>query len=160
MFFRAPSRQGESVDGIGHGRIASPRISSLRKKPGRLQYHGGVMNIEQQFARVTALWSPKIIGRVNDQYVKIAKVRGQFTWHKHDDEDELFLIVKGHLRIQLEDGNVELGPGDFHVVPKGVLHNPVAEDECWLMLIETVTTEHTGNVKSALTKSIEQQLGD
>lgn len=116
------------------------------------------MNIEQQFARVTELWSPKIIGRVNDQYVKIAKVHGQFTWHKHDDEDELFLIVKGHLRIQLKDGDIELGPGDFHVVPKGVLHNPVADDECWVMLIETVTTEHTGNVKSALTKSIEQQL--
>ena len=68
------------------------------------------MNIEQQFERVTELWSPKVIGRVNDQYVKIAKVRGQFTWHKHDDEDELFLIIKGRLTIQLEDGDIELGP--------------------------------------------------
>lgn len=118
------------------------------------------MNIEQQFERVKELWSPKIIGRVNDQYVKVAKLHGQFTWHKHDDEDELFLVVKGHIKIQFEDGYIDLGPGDFHVVPKGVMHNPVAEDECWVVLIETVTTQHTGNVKNVLTKSIEQQLAE
>ena len=116
------------------------------------------MNIEQQFERVTELWSPKVIGRVNDQYVKIAKVRGQFTWHKHDDEDELFLIVKGRLKIQFQDGDVELGPGDFHIVPKGTMHNPVADDECWVMLIETVSTKHTGDVESPLTRSIDEQL--
>lgn len=116
------------------------------------------MNIEQQFERVTELWSPKVIGRVNDQYVKIAKVRGQFTWHKHDDEDELFLIIRGRLRIQLEDGDIELGPGDFHIVPKGTMHNPVADDECWVMLVETVSTKHTGDVQSPLTRSIEDQL--
>ena len=116
------------------------------------------MNIEQQFERVTELWSPKVIGRVNDQYVKIAKVRGQFTWHKHDDEDELFLIIRGRLRIQLEDGDIELGPGDFHIVPKGTMHNPMADDECWVMLVETVSTKHTGDVQSPLTRSIEDQL--
>lgn len=116
------------------------------------------MNIEQQFERVTELWSPKVIGRVNDQYVKIAKVRGQFTWHKHDDEDELFLIIKGRLTIQLEDGDIELGPGEFHIVPKGTMHNPVAEEECWVMLVETVSTKHTGDVESPLTRSIEEQL--
>jgi mannose-6-phosphate isomerase-like protein (cupin superfamily) len=118
------------------------------------------MNIEKQFERVAELWSPRVIGRVNDQYVKIAKLRGEFTWHRHDDEDELFLVVRGQLRIQFEDGDVHLGPGDFHVVPKGVLHNPVAEDECWVMLIESVTTKHTGDVESALTKTIEQQLAE
>jgi mannose-6-phosphate isomerase-like protein (cupin superfamily) len=116
------------------------------------------MNIEQQFERVTELWSPQVIGRVNDQYVKIAKVRGQFTWHKHDDEDELFLIVKGRLKIQFQDGDVELGPGDFHIVPKGTMHNPVADEECWVMLIETVTTKHTGDVESPITRSIDEQL--
>lgn len=117
------------------------------------------MNIEQQFEQVTELWSPRVIGRVNDQYVKIAKLHGEFMWHKHDSEDELFLIVRGRLRIQFEAGDVELGPGDCHIVPKGVMHNPVATDECWVMLIEPVTTKHTGDVESPLTKTIEQQLG-
>lgn len=118
----------------------------------------GVVNLEKAFEGVTEHWSPKVVGRVNDQYVKIAKVKGVFTWHKHDDEDELFYIVKGRLRIEYEDGAVDLGPGDFHVVPKGTLHNPVAEEECWLALIETVTTKHTGDAVTPLTKTIEQQL--
>lgn len=116
------------------------------------------MNIEQQFDRVTELWSPRVIGRVNDQYVKIAKVHGQFMWHKHDDEDELFLVVKGHLKIQLEDGDIDLDPGEIHIVPKGTMHNPVADEECWLLLVETVTTKHTGDVESSRTRSIEEQL--
>jgi len=116
------------------------------------------MNIERQFESLDEFWSPRVIGRVNDQYVKVAKLKGEFTWHKHDDEDEMFLVVRGRLKIQLEDGDVELGPGDFHVVPKGVRHNPVAADECWVMLIETVSTRHTGDVQSPLTKTIEQQL--
>jgi quercetin dioxygenase-like cupin family protein len=134
--------------------------TSCRNGPCTDEQLGIVMNIEQQFDRVCELWSPRVIGRVNDQYVKIAKVRGEFTWHRHDDEDELFLVVRGRLRIQLEDGELELGPGDFHVVPKGVMHNPVADEECWVMLIETVTTKHTGDVTSPLTKTIEQQLAD
>lgn len=116
------------------------------------------MNIERQFESLDEFWSPRVIGRVNDQYVKVAKLKGEFTWHKHDDEDEMFLVVRGRLKIQLEDGDVELGPGDFHVVPKGVRHNPVAAEECWVMLIETVSTRHTGDVQSPLTKTIEQQL--
>jgi quercetin dioxygenase-like cupin family protein len=116
------------------------------------------MNLAEQFQRVTELWSPKVIGRVNDQYVKIAKVQGQFTWHNHVDEDELFLVVKGKLKIQLEDGVVELGAGDFHIIPKGVMHNPIADEECWVMLIETVTTKHTGDVQLPMTKSIDEQL--
>jgi quercetin dioxygenase-like cupin family protein len=117
------------------------------------------MNIEQQFEHVTEYWSPRVIARVNDQYVKVAKLKGEFTWHRHDDEDEMFLVVRGRLKIQLEQSDVQLGPGEFHVVPRGVLHNPVAEDECWVMLIETVTTKHTGDVESPLTRTIEQQLG-
>lgn len=116
------------------------------------------MNLDQQFAKVTDLWSPRVIGQVNDQYVKIAKLKGEFTWHKHDEEDELFYVVRGQLTIQFEDGNVELSAGDLHIVPKGVLHNPVADEECWVMLIETVSTKHTGDVVNSMTKSIEQQL--
>ena len=115
-------------------------------------------HIESLFDGVTEYWSPKVIGRVNDQYVKIAKLKGEFVWHSHDAEDELFLVIRGQLRIQLEDGSVELGPGEFVVVPRGVRHNPVASDECWVMLIETVTTQHTGDVVTQRTRSIEEQL--
>ena len=123
--------------------------------------HQAPMNIEKQFDRITDFWSPKVIGRVNDQYVKIAKLLGDFTWHKHDEEDELFLVVRGAMTLQFQDREaVNLGPGDFHVVPRGVMHNPVADKECWVMLIETVTTAHTGDVDSPLTRSIEEQLAD
>jgi mannose-6-phosphate isomerase-like protein (cupin superfamily) len=118
------------------------------------------VNIESTFEDVTALWSPKVIGRVNDQYVKIARLQGEFVWHAHEDEDELFLVVRGRMRIQLEDGEVTLGPGELVVVPRGVRHNPVAAEECWVMLIETVTTKHTGEITNERTRSIEEQLGN
>ena len=116
------------------------------------------INIEQSFDQINEYWSPKVIGRVNDQYVKIAKVKGEFVWHNHADEDELFLIVRGRLRMQLEGEELELNAGEMCVVPKGVMHNPVADDECWVMLIETVTTKHTGDVDTPMTKSIAEQL--
>lgn len=116
------------------------------------------LNIESQFDGLTEYWSPKVIGRVNDQYVKIAKLNGELVWHAHDAEDELFLVVRGRLRIQLEDGEVELGPGQFVVVPRGVRHNPVAAEEVWVVLIETVTTQHTGDVVTPRTRSISEQL--
>jgi len=119
---------------------------------------GPVVNLERAFAAVTDLWSPKVVGRINDQYVKLARVKGELVWHKHDEEDELFYIVKGRLRIEYEDGAVELGEGDFHIVPKNTLHNPVAEEECWLMLVEPVATRHTGDVVSPLARTIEEQL--
>jgi quercetin dioxygenase-like cupin family protein len=117
------------------------------------------LELESQFGRLTDYWSPKVIARVNDQYVKVAKVKGELAWHAHDAEDEMFLVVRGHLRIQLEDGEVSLHPGEFVVIPRGVRHNPVAEDECWVVLIETVTTKHTGDVVTPLTRSIAEQLG-
>jgi mannose-6-phosphate isomerase-like protein (cupin superfamily) len=104
-------------------------------------------------------WSPKVVARVNDQYVKVAKLRGHLVWHRHDHEDELFYVLRGNLKIEYEGGRaVHLKAGSMHVVSKGILHNPVAEEECWIALIETVTTKHTGNVNTALTKTIEQQL--
>jgi mannose-6-phosphate isomerase-like protein (cupin superfamily) len=116
------------------------------------------LNFTQALAGVTEHWSPKVIGRVNDQYVKVAKVKGQLVWHKHDHEDEMFLVVYGRLKIQLEGREVVLNPGDFYVIPKDTLHNPVAEEECGLVLIETVTTKHTGDVVDPRTKTIEKQL--
>lgn len=108
---------------------------------------------------VTDYWSPKVVGRVNDQYVKVAKLKGEFVWHAHEAEDELFLVLRGRLRVELEDGPVELGEGEFLTVPRGVRHNPVAEEECWVALIETVSTKHTGEVVSERTRTIEEQLG-
>ena len=116
------------------------------------------INIEQSFGQISDYWSPKVIARVNDQYVKIAKVKGELTWHNHKDEDELFLIVRGRLLIQLEGEEIELNPGDMYVVLKGAMHNPVADEECWVMLVETVTTQHTGDVDTPMTKSIAEQL--
>ena len=116
------------------------------------------INLEQSFDQLSDYWSPKVITRVNDQYVKIAKVKGEFTWHNHKDEDELFFIVRGRLRMQLENEDIELNTGDLYVVPKGAMHNPVADEECWVMLVETITTKHTGEVDTPLTKSIAEQL--
>jgi mannose-6-phosphate isomerase-like protein (cupin superfamily) len=90
--------------------------------------------------------------------LKLPSLKAILVWHKHDSEDELFYIVKGQLIIQLETGSVELNEGDFYIIPKGVMHNPVAEGECWIVLIETVSTKHTGDVDSPLTKTIAQQL--
>lgn len=117
-----------------------------------------ITDIESQFDAISEYWSPRVIGRVNDQYVKIAKLKGEFVWHAHDAEDELFLVIRGRLRIQLEDGEVALGPGQFVVVPRGVRHNPMAAEECWIVLIETVTTQHTGEVVTPRTRSVDEQL--
>lgn len=116
------------------------------------------MNLRRAAEELSEFWSPRVVARVADQYVKVAKVRGEFVWHAHENEDELFLILKGSLRIQLEEGEVELGEGDVFVVPAGVRHNPVADDECWLALIEPAETEHTGDVITDRTRSIEEQL--
>ena len=115
-------------------------------------------SLEAQFKGLDAYWSPKVIGRVNDQYLKIAKLKGEFVWHDHTDEDELFYVVGGDLVIELDDDKVALKAGEFHTVPKGVRHRPVADEECWVLLIEAVTTQHTGDADTPMTKSIEAQL--
>jgi mannose-6-phosphate isomerase-like protein (cupin superfamily) len=99
-----------------------------------------------------------VVAVVDDAYVKVAKVHGSLAWHSHENEDELFLVLKGHLRIEMESGSVELGEGDMFVVPKGVRHNPVAENECHLMLIERKSTLHTGDVVTENTRSLAEQL--
>jgi mannose-6-phosphate isomerase-like protein (cupin superfamily) len=118
--------------------------------------HG--VNLEAAAGDLAEQWSPKVVARVGDQYVKVARVQGEFVWHAHEGEDELFLILRGRLRIQFEDGDVELGPGDVYVVPAGVRHNPVADEECWLALVEPVQTKHTGDVVTGRTRSIAEQL--
>ncbi|HUW53652.1 MAG TPA: cupin domain-containing protein [Rhodanobacter sp.] len=110
-------------------------------------------------AALAEYWSPRVIGEVDDAYVKVARVLGTFGWHSHDDEDELFLILSGHLRIEMEAGAVELAEGEMFVVPRGVRHNPVAREECHVLLIERKTTRHTGNIVTERTRSLAEQLG-
>ena len=117
-----------------------------------------VVSPGQIAASLTELWSPRVIAEVDDAYIKVAKVDGSLAWHSHENEDELFLVLKGHLRIEMEDSAVELGEGEMFVVPKGVRHNPVAEQECQLMLIERKSTLHTGDVVTAKTRSLAEQL--
>ena len=107
---------------------------------------------------LTELWSPRVIAEVDDVYIKVAKVKGSLVWHSHEAEDELFLVLEGRLRIEMEDGAVELGAGDLFVVPKGVRHNPVAEEECLLLLVERKSTQHTGDTVTSKTRSVEEQL--
>ena len=109
-------------------------------------------------ASLSELWSPRVIAEVDDAYIKVAKVHGSLAWHSHENEDELFLILKGRLRIEMDSGPVELNEGDLFVVPKGVRHNPVAEQECLLMLIERKTTLHTGDTVTEKTRSLADQL--
>jgi mannose-6-phosphate isomerase-like protein (cupin superfamily) len=105
-------------------------------------------------------WSPRVVAEVDDSYVKVAKVKGSLTWHSHDGEDELFLVLKGTLRIEMEDRAVILNAGELFVVPKGVRHNPVADEECHILLFERKSTAHTGDVVTTRTRSIKEQLGE
>lgn len=117
-----------------------------------------VVSPKEVAASLTELWSPRVVGEVDDAYIKVAKVHGSLAWHSHENEDELFLILKGKLRIEMEDSVVVLSEGEMFIVPKGVRHNPVAEQECHLMLIERKSTLHTGDAVTEKTRSIEDQL--
>ncbi|NLG77977.1 MAG: cupin domain-containing protein [Xanthomonadaceae bacterium] len=107
---------------------------------------------------LTELWSPRVIAAIDDMYIKVAKIKGTLAWHSHDHEDELFYVLDGTLRIEMESETVELHTGDIYVVPKGVRHNPIADEECHVMLIERKTTLHTGSEVTEKTRTIEEQL--
>lgn len=120
------------------------------------------ISLEQACAGLTEFWAPRVLAQVNDHYLKAVRVQGEFPWHSHADEDELFLVLRGALtigRAEEDGGPVTLRPGEVFVVPRGVRHNTSAEQETWLALIETVTTQHTGSEQTALTRSTEEQLG-
>jgi mannose-6-phosphate isomerase-like protein (cupin superfamily) len=118
-----------------------------------------VVNLAEKFGRFSDYWSPKIVGDVNDMHVKVVKLKGEFVWHHHDGEDELFLVVKGRLRMQLRDGNRELGPGELIIVPRGVEHCPLAlTDEVHVVLLEPKTTLNTGNVVDERTVAAPQRI--
>ena len=109
-------------------------------------------------ASLTELWSPRVIGELDDNYIKVAKVRGTLAWHSHEHEDEMFYVLDGVFRIEMEDRSVVLNPGEMFVVPKGVRHNPIAEQECLILLIERKSTLHTGDTQTDKTRSIDEQL--
>ena len=110
------------------------------------------VNLAEKFGGFREHWSPKIAGEVNDSYVKLVKFQGEFVWHKHDDEDEMFLVVSGRIRIRFRDGDVHLEENEFVVVPKGVEHCPVAEEEAQVLLFEPKTTLNTGDVVDERTR--------
>jgi mannose-6-phosphate isomerase-like protein (cupin superfamily) len=104
------------------------------------------VNLREKLNKFNQLWSPKIIGELNESYIKVAKLKGEFIWHKHEKEDELFFVVNGKLVIKLREKDIHLKEGEFFIIPKGVEHLPVAEDEVHVMLIEPKSTLNTGNV--------------
>jgi mannose-6-phosphate isomerase-like protein (cupin superfamily) len=107
---------------------------------------------------LTEHWSPRVVAEVDDAYVKVAKVQGTLAWHSHAAEDEFFYVLAGTLRIEMEDRAVTLNAGDAFVVPKGVRHNPVAERECLVMLVERKSTQHTGDTITDKTRNVAEQL--
>ena len=109
------------------------------------------LNLAEKFGRFDDLWSPKIIGELNDYHLKLVKVKGEFVWHHHETEDELFLVVKGKLLIKLRDRDIWLQEGEFVIIPKGVEHLPIAEEEAHVILLEPKTTLNTGNLQNERT---------
>ena len=109
------------------------------------------VNLAEKLSLITEPWSPRIVGELNGQHVKLAKLQGEFVWHHHENEDELFLVLAGKLVIQLEGKDVLLEPGEFFIVPRGVEHRPVAETEAQVLLFEPAGTRNTGNVVSERT---------
>ncbi|MGH7137746.1 MAG: cupin domain-containing protein, partial [Pirellulales bacterium] len=105
------------------------------------------VNLQDKFGRFSDYWSPKIVGELNGQQVKLVKFQGEFVWHKHDNEDELFLVVNGRFRIEFRERHVWLSEGEFLIVPRGVEHRPVAEEEVHVLLFEPASTLNTGNVQ-------------
>ena len=110
-----------------------------------------VIKLAEKFNLFNDHWSPKIVGELNGQEIKLAKVKGEFVWHNHQNEDELFFVIKGKLKIEFTDKTVEIKEGEMLIVPKGVEHKPIAEDEVLLMLFEPKDIKHTGEVNSELT---------
>jgi mannose-6-phosphate isomerase-like protein (cupin superfamily) len=110
------------------------------------------VNLQQKFAFFEEHWSPKIVGELNGQHVKLVKFKGEFVWHKHDHEDELFFVVKGSFKMEYHDRTVVVNENEFLIVPKNVEHRPVADEEVHVMLFEPATTLNTGNTEGELTK--------
>lgn len=112
------------------------------------------INLAEKLATFTDYWQPRTIGEFNGHDLRVVKVKGEFVWHKHDDTDDLFLVLQGHITIRLRDGDVDLGPGEIFVVPRGVEHCPVAAKEAHVLLIERAGTPNTGDARTAAPRRI------
>ena len=110
------------------------------------------VNLKEKLSLFKEQWTPKIIGELNGQQVKLAKLQGEFVWHDHKDEDELFYVIKGQLIIELRDKTITLNEGDLYIVPRGVAHKPIAHEEVHIMLFEPAVIKHTGDVQHEITK--------
>lgn len=110
-----------------------------------------VINIQEKFKLFSDLWTPKKLGELNGQQILLAKVKGEFVFHKHDFEDELFMVIKGVLEIELRDKTITLNEGEFYIVPKGVEHKPIAKEEVHILLFEPLSTKHTGDIVANIT---------
>jgi mannose-6-phosphate isomerase-like protein (cupin superfamily) len=115
---------------------------------------GGKINLAAKLATFTEHYRPRTVGTFNGHDLMVVKLKGPFTWHKHEDTDDFFLVLKGRLRIELRDGDVELGPGEIYVVPKGVEHRPVADEEAEVLLIEPTGTPNTGDAATAAPRTV------
>lgn len=116
------------------------------------------VDLEHKLSLISDLWSPKVVARMNDDEVMLVKMHGEFVWHRHDETDELFLVLRGHLRIQLRDGAVDLDPGQLYVVPRGVEHCPVADEETHALLLEPRGVVNTGDAGGELTAPYDDSL--
>jgi mannose-6-phosphate isomerase-like protein (cupin superfamily) len=116
------------------------------------------VNLSEKFGLFAEHWSPRIAAEVNDSYVKLVKFQGEFVWHKHEEEDELFLVVKGEITIRLRDGDLRLAEGEFVVIPRGVEHKPVAESEAHVLLFEPKTVLNTGDVVEERTRRVLERV--
>ena len=117
-----------------------------------------VVNISEKFKLFNEHWTPKKIGELNGQQVLLAKLKGEFIWHSHEHEDELFMIIKGSLKIEFRDKTIELNEGEMYIIPKGVEHKPIAEKEVHVLLFEPLAIKHTGNITNKLTVNTFESL--
>jgi mannose-6-phosphate isomerase-like protein (cupin superfamily) len=116
------------------------------------------VNIQEKLATFSDYWNPRIVGELNGQHVKAVKVKGEFIWHHHDHEDELFLVIKGKLKMEFREKTVEVNPGEFIIVPRGVEHRPVADEEVEMLLFEPASTLNTGNVENERTRNVLEKI--
>lgn len=116
------------------------------------------VNIAEKLSHISDYWNPRVAGELNGQQVKLVKVSGEFIWHKHDNEDEMFLVIDGNFKMELRDKTIELQPGEFVIIPRGIEHKPVADGEVSMMLFEPATTLNTGDVRNERTREVLEKI--
>jgi len=130
----------------------------VHKRYTQLDKQMNKVNLIEKFSLFTDYWNPRIVGELNGQHIKLVKFQGEFVWHKHDNEDEMFLVVSGQFNMEFRDKKIELKENEFLIVPRGVEHKPVAESEVSVMLFEPATTLNTGDTKSEMTRDILEMI--